>query len=95
MSKIELSKSKFLTGLVSSLNFCDGCLQPVSIIIVGEEKQTVVASLSQLKAKYGPSKITDEKVRALSRRLVIMEDREETETMEDNASQALVFVTII
>ena len=81
MSKIELSKSKFLTGLVSSLNFCDSCLQPVSIIIVGE------ASLSQLKAKYRPSKVTDPKVLALSRRLVIMEDREETETMEDNTNE--------
>ena len=58
MSKIELSKSKFLAGLVTSLNFCDGCSQPVFIIITGEEKQTVVSSLSQLTAKSGLSIIT-------------------------------------
>ena len=51
MSKMELSKSRFLTKLVNSLNFCDGCREPVTIFISGEEKQTVVSSLSQLSAK--------------------------------------------
>ena len=58
MSKIELSKSKLMAGLMTSLNICDGCSQPVSIIITGEEKQTVVSSLSQIKAKAGLSIIT-------------------------------------
>ena len=48
LSKIELAKSDLLRNFVSSLNLCDGCSQPVSIIIAGEEKQTVVLTFAQL-----------------------------------------------
>ena len=51
LSKLELAKSDFLRKLVSSLNICDGCSQPLSIIIVGEEKQTVVSTFGQLSAQ--------------------------------------------
>ena len=88
MSKIELSKSKLMAGLMTSVNFCDGCSQPVSIIITGEDKQTVVSSLSQLKAKAGLSIITDpNKVLAFSKRLGLIENRDETKTVEDNAKE--------
>ena len=48
LSKIELAKSDLLRKLVSSLNLCDGCSQPLSITIAGEEKQTVVSTFGQL-----------------------------------------------
>ena len=48
LSKIELAKSDLLRKLLSSLNICDGCSQPLSIIIADEEKQTVVSTFGQL-----------------------------------------------
>ena len=51
LSKIELAKSDLLRKLVSSLNLCDGCSQPLSIIIAREEKQTVVWTFGQLSAQ--------------------------------------------
>ena len=55
MSKIELSKSKLLTELISALNICDGCQEPISIIIAEEEKQTVESAFSHLSTKTGLS----------------------------------------
>ena len=51
LSKIELAKSGQLRKLVSSLNICDGCSQPLSIIIAGEEKKTVVSTFGQLSSQ--------------------------------------------
>ena len=48
LSKIELAKSDLLRKLLLSLNICDGCSQPLSIIIAGEEKQTVVSTFAQM-----------------------------------------------
>ena len=55
ISKIELSKSKLLKNLLSTLNFCDGCQEPTSIIIADEERQTVVSTFSHLSPKTGLS----------------------------------------
>ena len=55
ISKVELSKSKFLKNLISNLNFCDGCPSEISIIIADEERQTVESTFSHISSKTGLS----------------------------------------
>ena len=50
ISKLELLKSNLFRNLLGGLNICDGCQEPVSIIIDGEDKDTVVQTFAQLSA---------------------------------------------
>lgn len=55
LSKIELIGGKVFHELFQSLNFCDGCRDPVSVIIDGEQEDVVSAAFSNLSRKSGVS----------------------------------------
>ena len=49
VSRLELaSRSRQLHHLLASLSLCDGCTQPLALVIAGEEANTVEAAFSQL-----------------------------------------------
>ena len=47
-TKMEMSKSPVLVDLMTSINVCDLCPEPITLIFADEEQQTVVSTLSQL-----------------------------------------------
>ena len=49
LSRLELSsRSRLLHRLLTSLNLCDGCTQPLALVLAGEEAGTVESALSQV-----------------------------------------------
>lgn len=46
-SKLKLTESVVLKPLMQSLNICDGCQEPISIIIPDEDKNVVLAAFSK------------------------------------------------
>ena len=75
ISKIELSKSKLLQDLLSTLDICDGCQEPISIIIAEEEKETITAAFSHPPSKSSLTTICPMKVLLLLKRLQIIDPR--------------------
>ena len=47
-TKMEMSMSPVLADLMTSINVCDLCPEPLTLIFADEEQQTVVSTLSQL-----------------------------------------------
>ena len=53
LSRLELaSRSRLLHHLLTSLRVCDGCSQPLALIITGEEARTVEAAFKQVEAPF-------------------------------------------
>lgn len=50
---IELIKSPYLSKILKSLNICDGCKEPVSIIIEGETEANIMAAFNQVTRQTG------------------------------------------
>ena len=49
ISSLELAaKSPIFRNLLKTINICDGCQSPVSIIFADEDKHTVVTAMSQM-----------------------------------------------
>ena len=49
VSRLELaSRSRQLHHLLASLSLCDGCTQPLALVLAGEEATTVEAAFSQV-----------------------------------------------
>ena len=49
LSRLELaSRSRQLHRLLASLSLCDGCTQPLALVLAGEEANTVEAAFSQV-----------------------------------------------
>ena len=61
ISLLELTRIKFVNQILKSLNFCDSCLEPVSIIFADEESLTVKSVIQSLMNKSGFSIITGKK----------------------------------
>ena len=58
--KIELTKSKIFQDLFKTLNICDGCKEPLSIIIDGETRADILAAFSKVTQQSGVSIIQGE-----------------------------------
>jgi len=71
ISLLELTRIKFVNQILKSLNFCDSCLEPVSIIFADEESLTVKSVIKSLMNKSGFSIITDSG-KDLSRKLELL-----------------------
>ena len=53
LSRLELaSRSRLLHHLLTSLRVCDGCSQPLALIITGEEARTVEAAFKLVEAPF-------------------------------------------
>ena len=53
LSRLELaSRSRLLHHLLTSLRVCDGCSQPLALIITGEEARTVGAAFKLVEAPF-------------------------------------------
>ena len=62
VSMIELIRSEMFLKLFQSLNICDGCRDPVSVIIAGELEDVFSAAFSKLSRKSGVSIIQGLKI---------------------------------
>ena len=54
-NKIELIKSQIFRDILKSLNICDGCRDPVSIIVDGETEVDIFAALCKVTHQTGVS----------------------------------------
>ena len=55
VSRLELIRSDMFLKVFKSLNICDGCRDPISVIIEGEQEDVISAAFSKLSRKSGVS----------------------------------------
>ena len=69
VSKLELIKSNLFKNILSCLNICDGCSEPLKIIFPDEDRDVVFAAFSEVTWKPGLTIIRDNRYKSLLRRL--------------------------